>query len=144
MTKVIIAIIGSIIGGVTAVIAVVFWFGWGVPGSGLSGFVAVPTRADYVDILLTVVTIVLGAIGLVVTLAALVVAMVAFKTLREIKEEAARDAKTAAADKINETLPQILSQMAQKGGLDEVFERVAMQAQGGGPEPAPDPSEGDP
>ena len=32
----------------------------------------------------------------------------------------------------------ILSEMAQRGELDEVLERVAMRMQGGGPEPDPD------
>lgn len=147
--------------------AMVFWFGWGMPVSGQTAHVD-PTRADYVDLLLTVATIFLGAIGLAVTVGALVIGLVALKTLREIKTEAASEAKVAAAVKISEimaaelepsvnakvrdALPtalqvallndelghKILSEMAQRGELDEVLERVAMRMQGGGPEPDPD------
>lgn len=135
------ALLGSIIGGFAAVIAIVFWFGWGVPGSGQVTHVD-PTRADYVDLLLMVATIFLGAIGLAVTVGALVIGLVAFKTLREIKTEASTEAKAAAAVKIGETMAAglghtILSEMARKGELDEVFERVAMRLQAGEPEPDP-------
>lgn len=117
----------------------VFWFGWGEAGTGQAVHVD-PTRADYVDLLLTLVTIFLGGIGLAVTAGALVIGLVALKTLREIKTEAAADAKGAAADRINETMAaglghEILSEMAQRGELDEVLERVAMRIQSGGPEP---------
>ncbi len=92
------------------------------------------------DLLLTVVTIFLGAIGLAVTVGALVIGLVALKTLREIKTEAATEAKGAAAVQINATMAAglghtILSEMARKGELDEVFERVAMRLQSGEPEP---------
>ncbi|WP_312530115.1 hypothetical protein [Paracoccus sp. (in: a-proteobacteria)] len=127
-----------------------------------------PTRADYIDLLLTVVTIFLGAIGLAVTVGALVIGLVALKTLREIKAEASTEAKVAAANKISETMEtelapnvdakvrdvfpaalqaalmdddlgyKILSDMAGRGELDAVFERVAVRIQGGGPEPFPD------
>jgi len=95
-----------------------------------------------VDLLLTVVTIFLGAIGLAVTVGALVIGLVALKTLREIKMEAATEAKGAAAVQINETMAAglghtILSEMARKGELDEVFERVAMRLQSGEPDPEP-------
>lgn len=113
-------------------------------------------------------TIFLGAIGLAVTVGALVIGLVALKTLREIKDEVADGAKDAAADKINETMAaelepnvnakvqealptalqaallndelghKILSEMAQRGELDEVLERVATRMQDGGPEPDPD------
>ena len=88
------------------------------------------------------VTIFLGAIGLAVTIGALVIGLVALKTLREIKTEAATEAKGAAAIQINETMAaglghKILSEMAQRGELDEVLERVAMRLQSGGPEPDP-------
>ncbi len=166
MGKVSASILGSIIGGFAAVAAMVIWFGWGLPGSGQTAHVD-PTRADYVDLLLTVVTIFLGAVGLAVTVGALVIGLVAFKTLREIKTEAASEAKDAAAVKISETMAaelepsvnakvrdalpaalqvallndelghKILSEMAQRGELDEVLERVAMRMQGGGPEPDP-------
>lgn len=163
MGKLSAAILGSIVGGFVAVGAVVIWFGWGLPASGQAAHVD-PSRADYVDLLLTVVTILLGAIGLAVTVGALVIGLVAFKTLREIKTEAANEAKVAAAEKINDTMAvkleptvnakvrdvlpaalqaallndelghKILSEMAQRGELDEVLERVAMRIQGGGPD----------
>lgn len=167
MGKLGVAILGAIIGGFAAVAAIVFLFGWGLPGQGQAAHID-PTRADYVDLLLTVATIFLGAVGLAVTVGALVIGLVALKTLREIKDEAADGAKDAAADKINETMAselepnvnakvqealptalqaallndelghKILSEMAQRGELDEVLERVAMRMQGGGPEPDPD------
>lgn len=167
MGKVGATILGAIIGGFSAVAAMVVWFGWGMPGQGQVAHVD-PTRADYVNLLLTVVTIFLGAIGLAVTVGALVIGLVAFKTLREIKTEAATEAKGAAAVKINETIAaelapnvnakvrdalpaalqaalmddelghRILGEMAQRGELDAVLERVAMRIQGGGPEPDPD------
>lgn len=133
------ALLGSIVGGFAAVAAMVFWFGWGVSSSGQVSHLD-PTRADYVDLLLTVVTIFLGAIGLAVTVGALVIGLVALKTLREIKTEAATEAKGAAAVQINTTMAAglghtILSEMARKGELDEVFERVAVRLQSGEPEP---------
>lgn len=165
MGKVSSALLGSIIGGFAAVIAMVFWFGWGLPSGGQSTHVD-PTRADYVDLLLTVVTIFLGAIGLAVTVGALVIGLVAFKTLREIKTEAASEAKGAAGAKIaaelapnvdakvREVLPaalpaalmsddladKILTAMAGRGDLDAVFERVVVRLQGG---PIDDPDQPD-
>ena len=130
-----------------------------------------PTRADYVDLLLTLTTVLLAAIGLAVTVGALVVGLVALKTLREIKEEAASDAKSAAASQIEQTMAvelepnvharveevlpdalqealmrdelghRILSQMAQRGELDEVLERVAMRIQGSGAEDHAEPDD---
>lgn len=170
MGKVSAAILGSIVGGLAAAIAIVFWFGWGMSGQGQKAYID-PTRGDYVDLLLTVATIFLGAIGLAVTIAALVIGLVALKTLREIKDEAANEAKVAAASKITETISadlepsvnakvretlpaalqaallndelghKILSEMAQRGELDGVLERVAMRMQGGGPEPDPEAAE---
>ena len=170
MGKVGAAILGAIIGGFVAVAAIVFWFGWGLPGQGQVAHVD-PTRADYVDLLLTLATVFLGAVGLVVTVGALVIGLVALKTLCEIKGEAASEAKDAAAGKINETMEaelepnvnakvqdalpaalqaallndelghKILAEMAQRGELDEVLERVAMRMQGGRPEPDPDAAE---
>ncbi|PZO78272.1 MAG: hypothetical protein DI629_12395 [Mesorhizobium amorphae] len=167
MGKIAVAILGAIIGGCAAVLAMVTWFGWGVAVRGQGPHVD-PTRADYVDLLLTIVTVLLGAIGLAVTVGALVIGLVALKTLREIKEEARSDAKNAAAGQITETMAvelepnvkakvqealpaalqaalvgeelghKILSEMAQRGELDEVLERVAMRMQGGGPESDPD------
>ena len=167
MGKVSAAILGSIIGGLGAVAAIIFWFGWGMPGKGQTAHID-PARSDYVDLLLTVTTIFLGAVGLAVTVGALVIGLVALKTLREIKEEASNEAKDVAEAKINEKmatelesnvnekmqeiLPEaldkvlrhnglvdrILSEMAQRGTLDEVLERVATRMQGGGPEPDPD------
>ncbi len=163
MGKIAATILGAIIGGFAAVAAIVYWFGWGLSGNGQAAHID-PTRADYIDLLLTVATIFLGAVGLAVTVGALVIGLVALKTLREIKDEAASEAKVAAAGKINETMEaelepnvnakvqdalpaalqaallndelghKILSEMAQRGELDEVLERVAMRMQGGGPE----------
>jgi len=167
MGKLSVAILGAIVGGFSAVGAIVFWFGWGGAVQGQSAHVD-PTRADYIDLLLTVATIFLGAIGLAVTVGALVIGLVALKTLREIKDEAASEAKSAAAGKITETMAtelepnvsakvqealpkalqtvllndelghKILSEMAERGELDEVLERVAMRMQAGGPESDPD------
>lgn len=138
MGKLSVAILGSIIGGFAAVAATILWFGWGLSVGGQALHVD-PSRADYVDLLLTVVTVFLGAIGLAVTVGALVIGLVAFKTLREIKTEAATEAKGAAALQINETMAaglghKILSEMAQRGELDAVLERVAMRMQSGGAE----------
>lgn len=170
MGKIAATILGAIIGGFAAVAAIVYWFGWGLPGNGQAAHI-VPTRADYVDLLLTITMIFLGAVGLAVTIGALVIGLVALKTLREIKDEAASEAKDAAASKINDTMEaelepnvnakvqdalpaalqtallndelghKILSEMAQRGELDEVLERVAMRMQGGGPEPDPEAAE---
>lgn len=167
MGKVGAAIVGAIIGGGAAAAAFIFWFGWGMPGAGQAPY-ADPTRADYIDILLTVATLFLGAVGLSVTVGALVIGLVALKTLREIKDEAANGAKEAAAGKISETMaaelePNVnakvrdvlpgalktalmddelvhtmLSKMAERGELDVVLERVAMRIQASGPEPDPD------
>jgi uncharacterized protein (DUF2267 family) len=164
---VIVAILGAIIGGFVATVAVVFWLGWGTPGKGQPAHVD-PSRGDYVDLLLTLVTILLGAIGLAVTVGALAIGLVAFKTLREIKDDAETAAKDAAAYKVTETMAEelepnvkakveealppalhaallndevghkILTEMAKRGELDEVLERVAMRMQGGGPEIDPD------
>jgi len=158
MGKVAAATIGAIIGGFVAVKAIVFWFGWGLPRQGQVAHID-PTRADYVDLLLTVATILLGATGLAVTVGALVIGLVALKTLREIKDEA----KDAAAEKINEimaaelkpsvdgkvkeTLPialraalaeedtglKIMTDLARTGALDDVVERVMEQISSGVP-----------
>lgn len=163
MGKIAATIMGAIVGGFGAAAGLMLWFGWGVSNRGAATF-ADPARADYVDLLLTVATVVLAATGLAVTVGALVIGLVALKTLREIKDEAANGAKDAAAGKIrqtmdaelepnvkakvNEALPaaikaallgddlghKILSEMAQRGELDEVLERVAMRMQGPGPE----------
>ena len=163
MGKVSIAILGAIIGGLIAAAGLVAFLAWGTQGAGQLSHTD-PTRADYVDLLLTLVTVLLAAVGLAVTVGALVIGLVAFKTLREIKDEAADAAQAAAATKINETMAsdlepnvnakvnealpaalqaallddelghRILSEMAQRGELDEVLERVAMRMQGGGPE----------
>lgn len=159
MGRISVTILGAIVGGFAAAIALVWLLGWdsGVGG----GPVAPPGRADYVDFLLTLVTILLAAIGLAVTMGAVVIGLVALKTLREIKDEAATEAKSAAAKKIAETMDsdlepsvaaqlaaalpgalqtalvdkdlghQILGEMAQRGELDEVLERVANRMQGG-------------
>lgn len=167
MGKVSAAILGAIIGGFAAVAAVVVWFGWGMPNQGQPAYID-PTRGDYVDLLLTLATIFLAAIGLAITVGALVIGLVALKTLREIKDDAATAASDAAANKITETMAaelephvhakvkealppalqaallndelghRILTEMAQRGELDEVLERVANRMQGGGPEPDPE------
>ncbi len=163
MRKLALWISAAIIGGCAASAAVVTWYGWGVSTKGQAIHID-PSRADYVDLLLTLTTVLLAAIGLAVTVGALVVGLVALKTLREIKEEAASGAKLAAAGqieqtiadelkpnvnaKVQEVLPaalqealmrdelahRILTEMAQRGELDEVLERVAMRVQGAGVE----------
>lgn len=172
MSRIGIASLGAIIGGFVAAAAVVAWFDLSAAHQGQPAYLD-PSRADFVDLLLVIVTIFLGAIGLAVTVGALVIGLVALKTLREIKEEAAREAKGAAAAQINETLSaelqpnvkarvqealpaalqialvgdelghKILGEMAQRGELDEVLERVAMRVQGVGPEGYPDDSKQD-
>ncbi|MEC3861893.1 hypothetical protein VK792_11415 [Mesobacterium sp. TK19101] len=47
MGKIGAAILGAIIGGFAAVAAIVFWFGWGLPGQGQAAYMD-PTRADTV------------------------------------------------------------------------------------------------
>lgn len=163
MRKLALWITAAIIGGCAAAAAVIAWYGWGVSTKGQATHID-PSRADYVDLLLTLTTVLLAAIGLAVTVGALVVGLVALKTLREIKEEAASGAKLAAAGQIEQTmadelkpnvnarvqevLPEalqealmrdelahrILTEMAQRGELDEVLERVAMRVQGAGDE----------
>lgn len=167
MGKVIAAILGAIAGGLASAVALVAFLDLGTQGAGQLAHTD-PTRADYVDLLLTLVTVLLAAVGLAVTVGALAIGLVAFKTLREIKDEAADAALTAAATKISETMAsdlepsvnakvkgalptalqtallddelghRILSEMAQRGELDEVLERVAMRMQGGGPEASED------
>ena len=72
MGKLGISIFGSAIGGAAAAAGIVLWFGWGMSGQGQAAY-ADPTRADYIDLLLTVVTILLAAVGLTVTVGALVI-----------------------------------------------------------------------
>lgn len=163
MRKLALWIMSALLGGCAAATAVIGWYGWGVAAKGQSAHID-PTRSDYVDLLLTLTTVLLGAIGLAVTVGALVVGLVALKTLREIKEEAASGAKLAAAGQIEQTMAdelkpnvnarvqevlpdalqealmrdelahRILTEMAQRGELDEVLERVAMRVQGAGDE----------
>lgn len=152
---------GALFGGCIAATAVIWWFGSKASTVGQKVHVD-PTRADYVDLILTLTTVLLAAIGLAVTVGALVIGLVAWKTLREIKEEAAEGARSAAAGKIDQAMAdqlpanvnakveqvlpnalqdalmkdelghRILSEMAQRGELDEVLERVAMRIQGAG------------
>lgn len=166
MSKVLFYILSSIVGGFAAVGAMVVWFGWGLPTDGQVTYVTA-SRADYVDLLLTISTIFLGAIGLTLTVGALVIGLVAFKTLREIKDEAASEAKNAAAGKISETMAselepnvdakvketlpvalktalledetgqELLSKLARTGALDDVVERVMSKINFGGPEMDP-------
>ena len=163
MGKVGAAILGAIVGGLAASAALVAYLDWGTQGAGQVTHID-PTRADYVDLILSLVSVLMVAVGLAVTVGALVIGLVAFKTLREIKDEAAEAAQAAAATKINETMAsglepnvsakvsdvlpsalqaalldnelghRIMSEMAQRGELDEVLERVAMRMQGGGPD----------
>jgi len=167
MKNVGIAILGAVAGASITVILILLWFGWGSPLHGQPAHID-PVRSDYVDLLLTVATVFLGAIGLAVTVGALVIGIVALKTLREIKDEATSEAKKAAGITINDTIKaeldpsvaekvqaalpvalhdallndelghRILSDMAGRGELDIVLERVAMRIQGGGPEIDPD------
>ena len=167
MSKATAALLGSVIGGIVAATATIFWFGWEIPMHGQAPFYD-QQRGDYVDLLLTVVTILLGAVGLTVTVGALAIGFVALKTLREIKDEAATAAKKAAAEEIKETMDSelepsvsekvkealpptlraallndeighsIFAEMAQRGELDEVLERVAMRTQFAGPESDPE------
>jgi hypothetical protein len=128
-------ILGAIIGGFAAVGAIVFWFGWGLSGKGQAAYID-PTRADYVDLLLTVATIFLGAVVLTVTVGALVIGLVALKTLREIKDEAANGAKDAAAHKINETMaaelePNVNARVQEAPMLQQTARKVCDFAQSG-------------
>ncbi len=170
MGKLGVIILGAFVGGLAATLAVVFWLGWGDSRQGQPAH-ADPSRGDYVDLLLTLVTVLMGAIGLAVTVGAVVIGLVALKTLREIKDDAASAAQVAAADKISkamdellepnvkakvkEAMPaalnaalledelgyQILDEMARKGELDKLFDRVAMRTQGAGPEFDPEYAE---
>jgi hypothetical protein len=163
MRKLALWITAALLGGCAAALAVIGWYGWGVATKGQATHID-PTRSDYVDLLLTLTTVLLGAIGLAVTVGALVVGLVALKTHREIKDEAATGAKLAAAGQIEQTMAndlkpnvnarvqevlpdalqealmrdelahRILTEMAQRGELDEVLERVAMRVQGAGGE----------
>ena len=138
--------LGIFLGAVLATIAVVVWFGWGQSNAGQAALID-PTRSDYLDLLLVIVTIMLGAIGLAITMGAVVIGIVAFKTLREIKQEAADEAKAATDEKLERTITEdlarkILIDMARNRELDDVLERVAMQIQTGGPEPETEIDEG--
>ncbi len=156
-------VLGSIVAGCASTAGVLAFLGWGRAAGGQAVYVD-PSRGDYVDILLMLVTVLLAAVGLAVTVGAIVIGIVAFKTLRESKDEAAESAKTAATKKINEkiasdlgpnvkskvdeALPdalrhslvedelghKILNEMAKRGELDEVLERVLARLQGPGPE----------
>lgn len=131
-------VIGAFTGTAFACVNIVLWFGWGLPHQKQATHVDA-TRADYVDLLLTVLTLMLGAIGLAVTTGAVVIGIVALKTLTEIKDEAAEQARSAAHKKIVETVNdelarKLLMEMARDGHLDDVLERVATKIQTGGPE----------
>lgn len=162
MGKVGAVILGAIIGGFSAVAAIVFYFGWGNSGQAQPTHVD-PTRGDYVDLLLTLVTILLAAIGLAVTVGAVVIGVVALKTLREIKDEAASEAKDAADEQISETMKndldpkvdkkvrevlplalqmalledetrsKILTELARTGALDNAVQRSMERINYGGP-----------
>ena len=162
MGKVSALILGSIIGAFAAVAAIVFWFGWGLPTQDQTTYID-PSRADYIDLIMTVTTILLGATGLAVTIGALVIGLVALKTLREIKEDAASEAKTAASARINTTMEneldpkvdkkvreilplrlqvvlaedehrdEILKALVRTGALDAAVERTIERINAGGP-----------
>lgn len=136
-------------------ILTVVGLGWGRPLSGQPVY-ADASRADYVDLLLTIATLFVGAIGVAVTLAALVIGLIALKTLREIKSDASAEARVAAATKITETMAvelqpsvdakvaevlpkalrialldealghKIFKDLAEQGTLDDAFDRAAM------------------
>lgn len=172
MRKLALWITAALVGGCAAAAAIITWHGWGDSAAGQATHID-PTRSDYVDLLLTLTTVLLAAIGIAVTVGALVIGMVALKTLREIKDEAATDAKLAAAGQIEQTMAdelqpnvnarvqevlpdalqealmrdelahRILTEMAQRGELDEVLERVAMRVQGTGAD-APDERDDEP
>lgn len=162
MGKVSAGLLIGIVSGLSAGTAVVFLLGWGNPTQGQKSLLD-PSRADYVDLLLTVATILLGAVGLAVTVAALVIGFVALKTLREIKDDAANEAKKAAANKITEimendltpkvtekvkeilpislrtelldekTRQEIITELVRTGALDEPVERAMERISFGGP-----------
>lgn len=161
--KVAAAILGALIGGFASGCAIVVWLGWGIPTHGQKTHID-PTRSDYVDLLLTLATIFLGAVGLAVTVAALVIGIVALKTMQEIKDDAANAAKEAAQKTVGkimdtdlepqvkkdvaEVLPKelrvalmddelghkILGDMAERGELNGLLERVIAKVQFGGPD----------
>ncbi|MCY4461046.1 MAG: hypothetical protein OXC26_11750 [Albidovulum sp.] len=163
MIKTSLIFLGAIVGGVVAIAGMVLCFGWGTPYYGQVAHLD-PTRSDYVDLLLTLMTIFLAAIGLAVTVGALVIGLVALKTLREIKNDAANSAQAAAEAKISETITEklepnvianvrnslppalrialldeeighkILTDMARKGVLDPILERLIARLQAGGNE----------
>ena len=86
-------------------------------------------------------TILLGAVGLAITAGALVIGVVALTTLREIKDDAANAAKDKVTAMMNEGAGhKILAEMARRGELDDVLERVVVRTQD--PEPEPDPDNG--
>ncbi len=148
-------------------LGVVIFLGW-KPAHAGHGYYSVLTRSDYVDLLLTLLTVFLGAIGLAVTMGALVIGLVALKTLREIKDEAATEAKGAAATKITETMEsdldpkvdkkvreilplalqivlleddnraKIMTELVRTGSLDAAVERAMERISYGGPVRDPD------
>ena len=133
MGKIIAAILGAIIGGFAAAIAVLLWFGWGKFGQGQAGHID-PIRAGYVDLLLTVATTFLGAVGVTVTVGGIVIGVIALKTLSEIKREAIGNAKGAAEDAVEDAVAHKIDEMAQKGELDKPIERAATRISVGKPE----------
>lgn len=147
MGKVFSTILTGIVGGFSALVAVVFWFGWGVAGRTQSAYLD-PTRADYVDLMLVLTTVLLAAIGIGITVGALVIGLVAFKTLREIKDEAAKGAKDAVALEITNALPsaletalldpdigpKLLVDLAKEGVFDAAMNKALDQLNYGGPQ----------
>lgn len=163
MRNAIVGLIGALFGGVICSLCLFIFLDWGrpdrVPWQQID-----PSRGDYVDLLLTLVTVLLAAVGIAVTVGAVAIGLVAFKTLSEIKSDASKAASQSADEKIQEamanelqpavyegvteSLPdalkgalldddlahKILEEMAERGELDEVLERVVMRVQSGGPE----------
>ena len=74
MAKISAAILGAIVGGLVAVAGLLMFLDWGTQGTGQLTH-ADPTRADYVDLILSLVTVLLAAVGLAVTVGALAIGL---------------------------------------------------------------------
>ena len=133
------ALFGAFAGGLIMAVGLVTYLDWGTQGVGQLAHVD-PTRADYVDLMLTLVTVVLASVGLAVTVGALVVGLVAFTMAADLEPNVNAKVRQALPTALQAALldeelgHRILSDMAQRGELDQVLERVAMRMQGGGPE----------
>lgn len=130
-------ILGSIVGFLVTAVAVVTFLDWGTTAADQTDHV-VRNRAEYVDLLLTLASVFLSAVGVVVTVGTLGIGLIALRTFSEIRENAAAAAQTAATSKIAQTVPeslrttlmekelvpQMLTEMAQRGELDEAVENA--------------------